>query len=355
LADETNHIAAYELLEPPTAMLQRLPRSQAAATTVATGRAALRQALAGRDPRLVVITGPCTIHDAAGALDYARKLAALAQRVQDKILLVMRVYFEKPRVTVGWAGLINDPHLSGSANVPAGLELARQILLGVNGLGVPCATEFLDATLPQYLADLVSWAAIGARTTESPTHQQMASGLSMPVGFKNAGDGSLSSALAAMSSAKWPQSFVGIDQEGRTAIIHTTGNPDGHLLLRGAAGQSNYSRADIAYTKALLDAGPGQRLILIDCGNGNSLKNFLNQPRVFGEVLNRITAGEQAILGVMLESNLVEGRQELGRSPLVHGRSITDGCLGWDATEELILTAHARLKQGSARPAGPRK
>jgi 3-deoxy-7-phosphoheptulonate synthase len=336
-------IVSFEALESPASVLLKKPLSPKAAATVLAGRAELRKALSGEDPRLVVITGPCSIHDPKAALEYAQRLAEVRQKVQSKILVVMRVYFEKPRTTVGWKGLINDPHMDGSHDIIHGLRLAREILLGINEIGMPCATEFLDPIVPQYTSDLVSWVAIGARTTESQTHRQMASGLSMPVGFKNATDGSLQVALDAMVSARAPHAFVGIDIDGRTSIVKTKGNLDVHMVLRGGGGKSNYSRADIAYTKALLEGQAHKRQIMIDCSHGNSNKNFLNQPRVFDEVLGQVVAGERAILGLMLESNLVEGKQDLGKGALAYGQSITDGCIGWQATHDLLMQAAKRL------------
>lgn len=336
-------IVSFEPLEAPAKVVQALPVSAAAAETVVKGREELRQALKGKDKRFVAITGPCSIHDPEAAFDYAARLVEIRKKYEDRLLIVMRVYFEKPRTTVGWKGLINDPHMDGSHDIIHGLKLARSILLKINELGLPCATEFLDPIVPQYTSDLVSWAAIGARTTESQTHRQMASGLSMPVGFKNATDGSLQVALDAMVSAQASHAFVGIDDQGATSIVKTTGNPDVHLVLRGGGGQSNYSKADIAYTKALLDAPAGMRQIMIDCSHGNSNKNFLNQPRVFEEIVRQVAGGELSILGSMLESNIIEGRQELGKGPLVYGKSITDGCVGWETTAELFAAAHKAL------------
>ena len=336
-------VVSFEPLQAPSEVIRTEPISPQAVTSVINGRAELRAAFAGKDPRFVVITGPCSIHDPKAAIEYAEKLVKLRDELKDKILIVMRVYFEKPRTTIGWKGLINDPHLDGTHDIVHGLKLARQILLKINNMGLPCATEFLDPIVPQYTADLVSWAAIGARTTESQTHRQMASGLSMPVGFKNATDGSLQVAIDAMVSARAPHAFVGIDMEGRTSIVKTAGNPDVHLVLRGGSGKPNYSKADIAYTKALLEAPAGGRQIMIDCSHGNSSKNYLNQPRVFNEVVEQFRSGERAILGTMLESLLVEGRQDLGKGPLVYGQSITDACVSWKSTEELLRKAHSVL------------
>jgi len=340
------NIQSFEPLAPPASIIATRPLSPAAAASVVAGRKELRDALAGRDDRLVVITGPCSIHDPDAALDYARRLADLRARIADKILVVMRVYFEKPRTTVGWKGLINDPHLNGSHDIVHGLTLGREILLKIAELGLPSASEFLDPIVPQYQADLISWVAIGARTTESQTHRQMASGLSMPVGFKNATDGGLQVALDAMVSARHPHAFVGIADDGRTSIIKTNGNPDVHIVLRGGSSGANFSRADIAYTKVMLEGTPVARPIMIDCSHGNSNKDYRNQPKVFADVLKQVTQGEKAILGVMLESNLAEGRQDLpagGKSQLAYGKSITDGCIDWATTEKLLLDAHAKL------------
>lgn len=342
------HVTGFQPLSPPAKLIAEHPASPKALETVVTGRQELRDALAGKDGRVVVILGPCSIHDEKAAYEYAGRLVELRHQLRGKLLLIMRVYFEKPRTTVGWKGLINDPHLNGSNDIEQGLRLARRIFLRINEMGLPAATEFLDPIIPQYTADLVTWAAIGARTTESQTHRQMASGLSMPVGFKNATDGGLQVALDAMVSARHAHAFVGIDQDGRTAVVKTTGNPDVHLVLRGGGGEPNYSRADIAYTKVLLEKHPRPRSIMIDCSHGNSNKNFLSQPKVFNEVVEQCAAGERAILGMMLESHLVEGRQDLGKAALVYGQSITDGCIGWDTTAALLKEAHARLTKVSA-------
>lgn len=336
-------IQSFEPLASPRDITGRAGDCQKAHQTVLQGREDIRRVLNGEDPRFMVIAGPCSIHDPVAAIEYAKKFSALKARVADKLLLVMRVYFEKPRTTTGWKGLISDPHLDGSNDIVHGLFLARKVLIGINELGVPAATEFLDPIVPQYTSDLVSWAAIGARTTESQTHRQMASGLSMPVGFKNATDGSLQVALDAMVSARASHAFVGIDFEGRTSIVRTTGNPDVHIVLRGGNHKSNYSKADLAYTKALLDEKSQRRLIIVDCSHGNSHKNFLQQPRVFLEVVDQYLNGDSGILGTMLESHLVEGKQDSNHRPLTYGQSITDGCIGWEMTEKLILDAFAKF------------
>ena len=249
--------------------------------------------------------------------------------------MVMRVYFEKPRTTVGWKGLINDPHVDGSCDINTGLLSARQLLLRINGLDLPCATEFLDPIVPQYAADLVTWVAIGARTTESQTHREMASGLSMPVGFKNSTDGSLQTALDAIVSARHPHAFLGIDGAGATCIVRTSGNPDAHLVLRGGTGGPNYHAADVAAAKSALAGRPGERRIMVDCGHGNTSKGYHKMPAVFRDVLAQWRAGEKAILGFMLESNLVAGRQDM-TGELTYGQSITDPCIDWPTTETLL-------------------
>ena len=333
-------VSQFEALSSPASVVADYSLSEKAIQTVLQGREEVRRALSGEDHRILVIVGPCSIHDPKAALDYAKKLAVLREEVSDNIIVVMRVYFEKPRTTLGWKGLINDPHLDGTHDIAAGLRMAREILLQINELGLPCATEFLDPIVPQYTADLVSWAAIGARTTESQTHRQMASGLSMPVGFKNATDGALDVAINAMISAQSSHAFVGIDMEGRTSIVNTTGNPDLHLILRGGGGRPNFSRADVAYTKVLLEEAFPQasekRCIMIDCSHANSNKDHRLQPSVFSNVLKQVLAGERVILGMMLESFLLEGKQSLSSTDLCYGQSITDACMNWETTEGLL-------------------
>jgi 3-deoxy-7-phosphoheptulonate synthase len=336
------HVARFDPLESPDAIRLRIPATTEAEATVARAREEIRRALAGDDRRLVVVIGPCSIHDPEAARDYAARLASLRRRVSDRLLIVMRVYFEKPRTNLGWKGLINDPHLDESFDVQSGLRLARRLLVEINRLGLPCATEFLDPIIPQYTSDLVSWAAIGARTTESQTHRELASGLSMPVGFKNATDGGIEAAVDAMTAALHPHAFLGIDQHGCASVVRTIGNPDVHLVLRGGAGRPNFSRAHLAFARVLIERfGPGPR-ILVDCAHGNSAKDHARQPAVFRSVLEQLLEGETSILGMMLESNIVEGRQGLSGA-LVYGQSITDACIGWEATEELILRAHGDL------------
>ena len=337
------HIEAFERLPPPADLLAEQPASAAAMATVVAVRLALREAIAGHDQRLVVVVGPCSIHDPDAALEYAGRLQALNEQVGEQLLLVMRTYFEKPRTTVGWKGYINDPHLDGSCDVLAGLRGARELLLAINDLGVPCATEFLDPIVPQYISDLISWAAIGARTTESQTHREMTSGLSMPVGFKNATDGSLQLAMDGMTAARRPHAFLGITERGRACVVRTRGNPDVHLVLRGGP-RPNFGRPHLAFAEASLDAAPGRRLILVDCSHGNSGKDHRRQPEVFDSVLTERMGGRQSLLGVMLESHLLAGNQRPGPE-MVRGRSITDACMDWPTTETLLFDAADRFRR----------
>ncbi|MDQ7262483.1 3-deoxy-7-phosphoheptulonate synthase [Paracoccus sp. PS-1] len=335
---ENLHIDTLRPLPAPAALAASLPRDEAISRIVADSRTAIRAILAGRDDRLLVIAGPCSIHDAQAALDYAARLAELRRSLADRLEIVMRVYFEKPRTTVGWKGLINDPHLDGSDRIEDGLPLARRLLLEINRMGLPAATEFLDPILPQYFADLIAWGAIGARTTESQIHRQLASGLSCPVGFKNGTDGGVQVALDAIRSAAGSHSFPAITADGRAAIATTTGNDACHVVLRGGHGGPNYGARHVdALAEAAARAGidPG---IVIDASHANCGKDPARQPAVIADIAARIRAGEARIRGVMLESNLVAGRQDLvpGRLP-TYGQSITDGCLGWENTRVLLL------------------
>jgi 3-deoxy-7-phosphoheptulonate synthase len=344
---EDRNLTAVELLVSPRAVKARAPLTAAAAAVVLATRRAIRDILHGRDPRrLLVIVGPCSIHDPEAALDYAARLARVAERTRDQLVVVMRTYFEKPRTTVGWKGLINDPHLDGSGDIPRGLERARATLLHINELGLACASEMLDPVVPQYIADLLSWAAIGARTTESQTHREMASGLSMPVGFKNGTDGDLTVALNAMISARHPHHFVGINPDGAVAVIRTTGNPDRHIVLRGGARGPNHRREDIDRAAALV-AGEGiARPILIDCSHDNSSKDHTRQAHVCRDALAHVRAGDIRVAGVMLESNLCAGRQDwLPDAPLRYGVSITDACIDWGETESLLFEMAAAVRE----------
>lgn len=338
------NIAGLRPLISPRQLLADAPLSESACHTVVTKREAVKRILAGEDKRLLAVVGPCSIHDEEACREYAERLHALARQVADRMVLVMRIYFEKPRTTVGWKGLINDPHLNGTFDIETGLRTARRILLGVGELGVPAATEVLEPITPQYIADLVTLASIGARTTESPTHRQMASGLSMPVGFKNGTDGELQIAIDAMEAARHPHSFVGIDEEGHTCIVQTHGNPWGHLVLRGGRSGPNYAAESIKEASTrLIEAGLSPR-VLVDCSHANSEKDYRRQSAVWSEVIRQRVEGNESVIGLMLESNLNEGKQKLeGNARLKYGVSITDGCIGWNETSERILEGYESL------------
>jgi 3-deoxy-7-phosphoheptulonate synthase len=333
-------------LPPPVAVKAELPADKAAADTVVRNRRALQNIIDGLDPRLFVVVGPCSIHDTRAAMDYAGRLKRLADEIQDALLVVMRVYFEKPRTTVGWKGLINDPDMDDSCNMEKGIRTARRLLLDLAAMGLPTATEALDPVMPQYLGDLISWTAIGARTTESQTHREMASGLSTPVGFKNGTDGGLQVALNALKSARQPHHFLGINQDGRPAVIHTRGNPYGHIVLRGGGGRTNYDSVCVALSeKALRDAGLPARIV-IDCSHGNSNKDPALQPLVAKDCVEQVVNGNRAIIGLMLESNLGAGNQEIPADPakLRYGVSVTDACIDWPTTENVLKEAAALLR-----------
>ena len=329
----------------PREMKEFLPLSEAACATVVRGRDAIRKIQRREDPRLLAVIGPCSIHDEKAAIEYAQRLTAVAQRVQDRLFVAMRVYFEKPRTTVGWKGLINDPHLDGTFDVAAGIRKAREILLHINEMGMPCASEMLDPITPQYTADLISWASLGARTTESQTHRQMASGLSMPIGFKNGTDGNLQVAIDAMEAARSPHAFLGIDADGQTCIVNTAGNPDGQLILRGGRSGPNYAPEFVEEARAALVKRKLDPNIVVDCSHANSNKDYRNQPAVWRDVIRQRIEGATDIIGLMVESNLNEGGQPLGTdlSQLKYGVSITDSCIGWDQTEALLDEACAQL------------
>jgi 3-deoxy-7-phosphoheptulonate synthase len=330
----------------PSELKAALPMTETANHSVAESRQIVTRIVRREDPRLLVIVGPCSIHDVQGALDYARKLNVLRQELTDRMFIVMRVYFEKPRTTVGWKGLINDPHLDGTNDIETGLKLARRLLLDINELGLPAATEFLDPIIPQYTADLVAWSAIGARTTESQTHREMASGLSMPVGFKNGTDGSLQIAIDAMHAAMSPHSFLGIDQDGVTSIVRTTGNPSGHIVLRGGHSRTNYDADSIRLAEQKLASAGLPAVLMVDCSHANSGKQPARQGQVWNSVLEQRLEGTQSLIGAMLESYLEEGNQPIPheRTPLTYGVSITDACLSWTSTEHLLREGYTRLR-----------
>ena len=338
------NVSDERVLMTPEKLKQHVGLPDEHAAFVANARSQITQILNGDDQRVLVVLGPCSIHDTTAALDYARRLAQLAEEVKDTLYLVMRVYFEKPRTTVGWKGLINDPSLDGSFNVEEGLVLARQLLRDITELGLPIATEALDPVTPQYLHDYVSWTAIGARTTESQTHREMASGLSSPVGFKNGTDGDLNVALNAMQAASKPHSFLGVNNEGVVSVIDTKGNSAAHVVLRGGH-EPNYDSVSVAECESLLEAADFKPSIIIDCSHGNSHKNHKRQPLVYDNVVTQIMEGNLAIRGLMLESNIEEGSQSLTSADKLHyGVSITDKCIDWSTTEELVKKSYQKLK-----------
>ena len=333
-AHKTDDVKIREVKEllPPIAHLYELPISDTAADLVHQTRQEIADLVHGRDKRLLLIIGPCSIHDPEAALEYARKLLPLRKKYEKELLIVMRVYFEKPRTTVGWKGLINDPHLDGTFDINFGLRQARRLLLALNDMGMPASTEFLDMITPQYYADLISWGAIGARTTESQVHRELASGLSCPVGFKNGTDGNLKIAIDAIGAASHPHHFLSVTKAGHSAIVHTVGNADCHVILRGGK-EPNYDSGHVkAAAEQLTKAGVTPKL-MVDCSHANSRKDYTRQMEVAQDVAQQLRAGENNIMGLMVESHLVAGRQD---KPEVYGQSITDACIGWDATEEML-------------------
>lgn len=329
--DDLRIQAIAELL-PPIAHLYELPLSEQAADLVTQTRSEVAKLLTGEDNRLLVIIGPCSIHDPKAAIEYAKRLLPLREKHAKELLIVMRVYFEKPRTTVGWKGLINDPHLDGSFDINFGLRQARQLLLDLNNLGMPASTEFLDMITPQYYADLISWGAIGARTTESQVHRELASGLSCPVGFKNGTDGNLKIAIDAIGAASHPHHFLSVTKTGHSAIVHTAGNPDCHVILRGGK-VPNYDREHVQDAVAQLNKAGVTPKLMVDCSHANSNKDYTRQMIVAQDIAQQLRDGENNIMGVMVESHLQEGRQD---KPEVYGKSITDACIGWDTTTELL-------------------
>jgi 3-deoxy-7-phosphoheptulonate synthase len=329
----------------PRALKAELPTPEAANRTVASSRERVTRILQQQDPRMLVVVGPCSIHDVRSAFEYARRLAAIRQEVADRMEIVMRVYFEKPRTTIGWKGLINDPHLDGTQDIETGLRMARQLLLDITGLGLPTATEFLDPIVPQYIADLITWAAIGARTTESQTHREMASGLSMPVGFKNGTDGSLQVAVDAMTSARTSHSFLGIDQDGFTSIVRTNGNPAGHVVLRGGRARTNYDADSIRDAEAVLVKAKLPTGLMVDCSHANSGKVPARQEDVWRSVIEQRVGGTPCLIGLMVESFLNEGAQPFPKpaNELAYGVSITDACISWETTERMLRQGYEML------------
>lgn len=338
------NISSKTLLPSPLALCEEIEKTEAAGKFVADSRDAINKIIFGDDRRLLVVVGPCSIHDLKAGREYAHKLAALAEEVKDRMLLVMRVYFEKPRTTVGWKGLIMDPKLDGTSDIPEGLRIARRFLKEVIDLGVPTATELLDPITPQYIADLVCWSAIGARTTESQTHRQMASGLSMPLGFKNGTDGGLTVALNAIKAASQEQTFLGIDNEGKANALTTNGNPNCHIVLRGGSKGPNYSVEDVMQAREQLESAGLTPAIMTDCSHANSSKDPARQPAVFEELVNQ-SLTDPSIIGAMVESNIHHGAQSFPQpiDTLKYGVSITDGCIDWETTEQMIRDAYTKL------------
>lgn len=335
----------------PAILMENLPLSDIASETVSAARDEISECMRGNDDRLVVVVGPCSIHDVDSALEYGRKLRELKDKHKNELCIVMRVYFEKPRTTVGWKGLINDPDLDGSFNINKGLHIARGLLLQLAEMGVPAGCEFLDTILPQFFADLVSWGAIGARTTESQIHRELASGLSCPIGFKNGTDGNVQIAVDAIRAAGCSHHFLSVTKQGVAAIVATKGNPDCHVILRGGKKGPNYGKKDVDTISSVLDDASVNRRVIVDCSHGNSNKDFMRQHQVAQDVAQQYSAGSKNIFGLMIESNLVEGNQVIGnRDNLTYGQSITDGCIGWKDTDkilsELAESVKIRRKRG---------
>ncbi len=343
---ENTHIRAQEILISPDALKKNVPITEKAKQTVLRGRQTVMDILDRKDPRLFVVIGPCSIHDIKAAKEYAEKLKQLAEQVKDSLYLVMRVYFEKPRTTVGWKGLINDPHLDDSFRIEEGLHIGRQLLVDLAEIGLPTATEALDPISPQYLQDLISWSAIGARTTESQTHREMSSGLSCAVGFKNGTDGGLEVAVNALLSVSNPHSFLGINQQGQVSVIHTAGNPYGHLVLRGGNNKPNYDSVSVAVSEQQLQKSGLKTNIMVDCSHANSNKDPALQVLVAENVCNQILEGNQSIVSLMIESHLHWGNQKIPAdlSQLKYGVSVTDACIDWNATEKCLLSLAEKLK-----------
>jgi len=356
LVQRTSDINVIETrpLPSPAELMAALPKTDQQAACIVRCRDAIHRILFGDDPRLLVVVGPCSIHDLEAGREYGRRLAALARELGDRMVIAMRVYFEKPRTTVGWKGLILDPHLDGSSDIQHGLYLARQFLGEMIELGLPTATEFLDPITPQYIADLICWGAIGARTTESQTHRQLASGLSMPLGFKNSTDGSIQAAINAIKAARQPQTFLGITTDGRAASVRTSGNPNCHIVLRGGSSGPNYDSAHVATAAELLVKAGLAQCILVDCSHDNSGKQPERQPEILAAVLAQLAANPRSpIMGVMIESNLFAGSQPFPRpkAELQYGVSITGGCIDWPTTEATLRAAYAALGPARSAPA----
>lgn len=341
------NVQTQEALVTPEQLKQDIPLTETAANTVLNGRQVINNILDRKDHRIFLVVGPCSIHDVEAAKEYARKLKVLAEQVSDTIYIVMRVYFEKPRTTVGWKGLINDPHLDDSFQIEEGLHIGRQLLVDIAEMGLATATEALDPISPQYLQDTISWSAIGARTTESQTHREMSSGLSVAIGFKNGTDGGLGVAMNALNSVSHPHSFLGIDRQGKVSIVRTKGNPYAHVVLRGGGGKPNYDSVNVAICEQELEKAKLAKNIMIDCSHANSNKDPALQPLVMQNATNQILEGNKSIIGLMIESNLNWGNQSIPDNlcDLEYGVSVTDACIDWDTTEKAILDMHEKLKE----------
>lgn len=341
------HVREIVPLLSPKAMKALMPSPESLTDFVAQARERVIRILQQEDPRMLVVIGPCSIHDEKSALEYAGRLAKLRAEVADTMEIVMRVYFEKPRTTIGWKGLINDPHLDGSQDIETGLTIARKLLQEINGLGLPAATEFLDPIVPQYIANLITWAAIGARTTESQTHREMASGLSMPVGLKNGTDGSLQVAIDAMGATAHAHSFLGMNEDGLTSIVRTTGNPHAHVVLRGGRALTNYDPASIKAAEGKLMAEKLPPVLMVDCSHANSEKKFAKQEEVWRSVIEQRVGGTKSLIGLMVESHLNEGNQPIpqNKCDLKYGVSITDSCVGWETTDRMLRWGHEQLQK----------
>jgi len=353
---ENLNVVALDLMPSPDEVKERVPLSDRAAETVLAGRRTLEAILDGRDPRLFLVVGPCSIHDPVAGLDYAKRLRRLADEVSSTLYVVMRVYFEKPRTSLGWKGFINDPYMDDSFRIEEGMEKARRFLLDVNEVGLPAGTEALDPIAPQYYGDLVAWTAIGARTSESQTHREMSSGLSTPVGFKNGTDGDVEPAVNAIVSAARPHSFLGVNGQGRSAVVRTRGNRYGHLVLRGGGGRPNFDTVSISLAEEALGKARLPLNLVVDCSHANSWKKPDLQPLVMRDVVHQIREGNRSVVGLMVESFLEEGNQPIPEdlSKLRYGQSVTDACVGWDTTVSMVETAHRVLREilpGRRRPA----
>ena len=343
---ENNNINSLESLVTPNEFKAQFPISDEISAHVEQSRQTLRNILDRKDDRLIVVVGPCSVHDTKAVIEYAERLAKFADSVKDQLFIVMRVYFEKPRTTVGWKGLINDPYLDGSFQIEKGMTLGRQLMIKINELGLPIANEALDPISPQYMQDLVSWSAIGARTTESQTHREMASGLSVPIGFKNGTDGSLGVAINALQSVSSGHRFLGIDDEGKVSIVHSSGNQYAHIVLRGGGGKPNYDSVNVKLTERALEEQGLPVNIMVDCSHANSNKDPELQPLVLENIAQQLLEGNTSLIGVMLESHLKAGNQKLtdDKSALEYGKSITDGCIDWQTTELALSSLASKLK-----------